>query len=1022
MTQMREHPLPAWSYRKPVTVGMIFISIIVVGIIAEFRLPLEFAPDFSNRYMWIWVPNLNSTPIETDQKIGTVLEDELKQLRHLKRIEVSSSPQGCSVSLEFQNGCDMNIVSMDARDACERAKSHFPDSAGQIGIHQNKSTNWPILWMGVESNRSSDDLYRILNDRVKPALERIAGVALVELHGYEPENLFIDLELNRMRALGVDIAGLSRDLMEANRNPSIGTLMGPLGTSIVRGQFRLNSIDEYRHLPIQNGRLELSDIADIDFRMPESNTIYRINGRTGVSISVQKNSMSNTVEVFKKVQEALDLFRSDPDFHEMNFSYFFNQAGWITNSLSNLRNAGIWGGVFAAVILFLFLRHFGAMCIILISVPVSILAALIALYGFHYSLNIGTLMGLMLAIGMLVDNSIVVSENIFRLRNMGYEPVKASISGAGSMGTAITASTLTTIIVFIPLVFAKGEMGIWMKQIGMPITFSLLASLLIALTFVPLASIKLLKSTRKSPSRLIYFLNRLYVRLLRLILSHRLTSFLVVAVFFASIAIPISKVEKNMQGGGGERQLFMRVMLPSNYRLDEADVMLSRFESILLENKANLNLKNISTSYRDEELHIRLFLEDSGNDLMTEGEIKTKIKSLIPIFPGITWWFGWQGNEASDKQQVDIALEGNSSSRLIELADELKPLLLTLPSISEVHANYSQPMDEIHIKIDRGRSNRNGVSAFQIAHTISTMVMGRPLPRFQRNDEEVEVRLQLNRNDRESIQQLQNILMFNESGMGVPIKNLASFEIQPGSGTIQRIDGKIQHIIQIETKDKDIQVVRDQVTKLMNQNPLPTGYSWSFGRSFQNFDLGMKELLQTFVLALILVILLLGSLFESLIQPFIIILSLPFALVGVYWTLYITNTVQDIMANIGLVILIGIVVNNAIVLLDHINRLRSEGKSRSDALIQAGEDRFRPIVMTASTTLLGLVPLAFSKTSASGQFYASLAITVMGGLAVSTILTLCVIPLFYDFADDFQHTLKRFFNSLFPNQRNQSSQ
>ncbi len=1008
------HPLPGWAHRRPVTAFMLFISVLVLGIFATIQLPLEFAPEISNRWMWVWIPYANSTPEETDELIGVTMEEELKRVRFVKRLEVTSGSNGASISLEFKTDADMDTAYMEVRDAYERARVTFPSNADRIFIHRNNSDDWPILWLGIAYGNDTETLYRLVDDRIKPALERIEGVAQVEAHGAQPESLHIDLDLDRVRAHGVNIASVTSELMQAQANPSVGTVEEAGKKGLIRTQYKLDSVDDYRDLPLENGRLHLRDIADIDRRLPERDAIHRINGQEGFTISVSKESEANTVAVGETVMEVLRKLEQDPELKGIQFLPFFNQSNWIKTSLTSLFNAGLWGALFAAIILYLFIRRASATAIVLTAVPLSLLSALLGLFFTGFSLNIGTMMGLMLAIGMLVDNSVVVAENIFRLRKNGVERKQASILGAARVGTAITASTLTTIIVFLPLIFAKGEMGVWMKQIGVPITLSLLASLIIALTLVPLAITMFIRKPVNIQSRIIPLIIKQYVRSLDWILTHRLISVLLIAAILGSTAFPFDRIEKSMNDGGGQRELVIRMNMPENYTLEDSERVLKQLETILMAHRDEIDLKNLYTTSSGGSGRLRLFLNDTGSGLIPDPEIKRRIREYFPNMPGISWWFGWRGGASSEANMVDVTLKGNSNTELQVLAESVCTHLERMEEVIDARTATESPMDEIHVTINRDITRRNGLTSRDVARTVSVALMGQSLPRFQGNDREIDVWLQLRKEDRENLHQLQNLLLYNRDGQPIPLKSLAEFNIVPGKGEISRIDGKIHQTIQIETDTEDMKSIRKSISKQMDTMRLPAGYTWSYGRSFMEFDAGMEELGQVFLLALILVILLLGALFESLIHPFTIIISLPFAMVGVYWTLYFTDTVLNFMGNIGLVILIGIVVNNAIVLVDHINQLRGTGLDRRKALLQAGEDRLRPIVMTAATTILGLAPMAFSKSQASAQMYSAMAITVMGGLFASTVLTLLVLPLIYHLMDDLQSVLKRLFISLKP--------
>ncbi|MBN1878822.1 efflux RND transporter permease subunit [bacterium] len=1009
------HPLPRWAHHRPVTAVMSCLCILVIGLFALIQLPLEFAPETSSPWMWLNVPYPNSTPEEVDKAIARPLEEQLKLMRSIKRIIMTSSTMGCNVNIQFNDDADMDNAYLEARDAIDRAKADFPDEIGTIRLFRQKSDDIPILWMGLAlPDKSVEELFWIVNDRVKPAIERIPGVASVTIHGLDGENLQIDLNLDSIQSHGISIYNLFRVLSVSNENPSVGTLNDGGNQILVRTRFRLDEPDDFNLLPLGDGILQLGDVARVEQRLPEKDSVHHINGENGFTISVSKESAGNAVEIGKRVQHALDDLARDPELKGLKFLVFFDQSDMIVSSLRSLLTTGMWGALFALLVLYLFLRDFGTTCIVVISIPLSILAAVTGLYFCGYSLNIGTMMGLMLAIGMLVDNSVVSTENIFRYRRMLHDPEQAAILGASQVGTAINASTFTTIIVFLPLIFASGELGIWMRQIGLPIAFSLTASLFIALSAVPLAITRLIKKPLLHQSKVIPIIIRYYQKFLTLILDHKLIATLIIIAILSSTSIALKGVPSNMTENAAMRQLVIRLNPPINYDLEQRETVLTRFEEILLANKDKIDLVDMYSSIDSDRGYLRMFLRESGKDLMKDEDVKSRIREMLPEMPGVTWTFGWQGGESTGNI-VDITFMGDSSTILRQLGEDSKSWLLQSPDVLEVTASDDENiLQEIHLSIDPNVAHQNGISAAEIAQTVGIALMGRKVSRFHTGKNEIDVRMQLEESDRDSLFRMLNIRMFSSDGHPVPLKTLVKYSVVPGPGPIKRIDGKVQHVMQIEMAERDMVKARKVIESRLSAMPLPPGYSWDFGQTFFDFDLGMKQVGQAFLLASILVLLLLGALFESLLHPFTILVSLPFALVGAFWSLRITGSELNITANIGLIILIGIVVNNAIVLVDHINQLRAAGMTRRDALLQAGEDRLRPIVMTAATTILGLAPMATASGDMSARMYSSLAITVMGGLITSTLLTLLVLPLAYVLMDNFQQTIIRWFHSFYP--------
>ncbi len=503
--------------------------------------------------MWLNVPYQNSTPDEVDETIAAPLEEQLELMRSVKRITMTSTTMGCSINIQFKDDADMDNAYLEARDAIDRVKGEFPPEVGEIRLFRQKSDDIPILWMGLAiPDKSIETLYWVVNDRVKPAIERVPGVASVTIHGLEGENLHIDVNLDSIQNHGISLYNLYRVLSASNENPAVGIIDDAGDRVMVRTRFRLENTDDYALLPVNNGEIELGDIARIDRRLPEKDSVHHINGESGFTISVSKESSGNAVEIGRRVRKVLDELSGDPELTGLQFLVFFDQSDMIVSGLRNLLTTGMWGALFALMVLYLFLRDLGTTFIVIISIPLSVLAAVAGLYFSGYSMNIGTMMGLMLAIGMLVDNSVVSTENIFRFRRLIDDPERAAILGTSQVGTAINASTFTTIIVFLPLIFASGELGTWMRQIGLPIAFSLTASLFIALSAVPLAITRFIHKPCFPSIAVIPLITRHYQRLLMLILDNRLTTTLIIFAILASTAIALERASHQFNGRCGD--------------------------------------------------------------------------------------------------------------------------------------------------------------------------------------------------------------------------------------------------------------------------------------------------------------------------------------------------------------------------------------------------------------------------------------------------------------------------------------
>ena len=629
---------------------------------------------------------------------------------------------------------------------------------------------------------------------------------------------------------------------------------------------------------------------------------------------------------------------------------------------------------------------------------------------------------------MVVDNAIVIVENIYRLRAEGEDPRGASIHGASEVGLAITMATLTTVVVFLPMMLMNDsfDMKFLLSKIGMPVVFALVASLFVALLFIPLAAQRFGDVVVRADPKSIAFVRRIYRRGLNWVIHHRRDAFLMVLVLFATIYFPMENVKKTDKMRFSSNRVTIRMYGPNNFSLEEMDKIASDLEVYVNEQRDRYKIKNVMTYFRRGYINLRMNLEEDPHQewwyavyrwahgvigfpieqWMTRQEIIDELNKEVPRYVGFRVSVESRNSGGRDPY-VSVYLYGPDFEKLEDMLGEVERRLQQIPSVTSLQSDLEFGKDEIRIRVNRAQAKKHGIPAERISRTLAYQLRGATLPRFQTDDHEVNVQLILDESDRQSLVQLKNFMFVTDAGEKLPLSSFATFEITKGPGHIFRHNGRNRLRVRVYTTKADVEGLYQEVDRVMEGFTLPRGYEWNKGERHSLYSRESQAMTFAVIMAVVFVFLLMGVLFESVILPFAVIFSIPFSFLGVYWGLWLTGTTMDFMSNVGAIVLIGVVVNNAIVLVDMINRLRQAGMDRAAAIMAAGHNRFRPILMTTCTTVFGLFPMAIGSSTMMGMPYAPLGITMMGGLIVSTALTLFVIPLFYVLLDDLRGLLKR---------------
>jgi HAE1 family hydrophobic/amphiphilic exporter-1 len=1036
------YSIPRFSVHRPVTVVMILLTMLMVGFIAYQRIPIALYPDgLEGNQLYIQCSYPNASPRDVEEKVSRKIEDIVGTVPGVKKVYSYSRTSYSSVRVEFQPGTNLRSAYAQLSDRIDRVKPVLPDDIDRINVYRFDQNDRPMMTLVAAVPADMDDGAYRMENFVKPALQRIEGVGNVDIWGLQSRQVQVELIDERLRSHRIDPAQMLAMLRGQNLTEPGGYVVEAGKKIYVRSLAKFESAEQIGSLIIDpRQRLRLKDVANVSFKLPTRDWMFRIDGKPAIGISITRESSGNLERISRAVRATMKEWETMPQLAGMKFDVFFDQGREVRDAIWNLEEAGLWGGGFAAVIILVFLRTLRMTGILTLSIPLSLLCTIVAMFFLGWTLNMATMMGLLLAVGMVVDNAIVIVENIYRRRQEGLEASAASIAGAGEVGLAVVMSTCTNIIVFLPLMLmgGVGEMAFWMLRIGIPVMISLVASLFIALVFVPLAAQRLSRGRKHEDLAPVRWLRGHYVVALRWMLNHRVNATLLVLIaagltwrYYATTPLQRPNYYQGLGGGWGPSgsSMWLYFELPSGGTLEDADAFFRTFEKFLQSNRELYNIERLETRFRYNNGQITLkFREDPNKEWyrsawnsfaiwagwrklpMDRIAIEAHIRENFKFPPGVMPR-SFQSGSGPQDASMSIALYGEDTTTLIALSEEAVRRLRLIPGLVSVETDMERGGMELQIQLDRDRARRLGINPQAIQTNISNTMRGSEVGRFNAPDgRELRVYAQLGDVDRAGLDDLKSMTFRTDGDVEVPLETIANLNVAKTLGQIQR-EGR-QTIMRINARAPrvDARALFAAVDKAMEGFDMPRGYRWDKGNYYNPAE-SDQQMMFALYLAIVFVFLLMGILFESFVLPLAVIIAVPFALIGVYWMLYLTNTPFDNMARIGVVILVGVVVNNAIVLVDMANRLRASGKERFDALVEAGRHRLRPILMTTLCTVTGLVPMALGESKIGGLPYAPLGRTMIGGLIVSTILTLVIVPLFYTFLDDLREHAARVWRS-----------
>ena len=992
------------SLKRPVTVVMFFVCVSVIGLIGGQRLPLESLPDIQFPGLFVQIPYRNSTPEEVERHITRPVEEALATLSGVKHINSDSNESGAQIFLEFSWGQDLGTKGVEARDKIDSLHAQLPADLERILIQKFNASDQPMLVLRISSEgRDLSNSYDMLNRNLRRRVERIEGVSRVELYGVEPKQVRVDLSAAAVAAHGVDLTQLARTLADANFALTAGNLIEGGSRYYVKPEGRFHNLDEVGNFVVNRDGLRLHDIADIIYTDPVLTYGRHLNQRYAVGLNVFKETGANLVEVAERARAEIEKVRKLPEMQGISLVTFNDSAQDVKNSLHDLAEAGLIGAIFSVIVLWLFMRDLKMTLIVTLSVPLSLLMTLATMFFMHYSINVLTLMGLMLSVGMLVDNSVVVVESIFKERTETPDPQQATLNGVRKVGLAVTLGTLTTSIVFLPNIFGEqNNITVFLSHVAITICASLAASLLVAITLIPQLTTRLPASS--NPGRAwITRLTERYGHLLEWTLHHPGKMVLFIFFVIGTAAIPMSQTKSDMFPNGDDKRLVLQYNLNAVYRLAKVEESVIVIENWLVARKAELEIESVYTYYDLERAQTVIYLNDpkTTERQKTGPQIMEEIRKGMPkIAIGEP---SFEQNRGGQGQKLSVQVYGESSDQLKNVARDVARVLKGVPGIADVRVDAGAENWEVRVKVDRDRARAHGLSSQQVAELVAGAMRGSPLKPYRTSEGEIEMILEIRRADRFDLNALMALPMVTPTGERVTLGTVAELSEGDVPSMIKREDRHISTNVNFSAREGTTSdEAKKRVEKTLSQLQFPSGYGWAFGRAFNEEDEEMQVMLVNMLLALACIYIVMAALFESVLAPTAIITGILFSFIGVYWFFFITGTTFSFMATIGMLVLMGIVVNNGIVLVERAHQLRDAGLPREKALVQASRDRLRPILMTAASTVLGMVPLALGRTSIGGDGppYYPMARAVIGGLSFATVVSLIVLPTMYIWIED----------------------
>ena len=1008
------------SVKRPVAVTMVVLIFVVIGIYSLSMFSIELMPDIelSMALVYTSYPNVGSEEVEN--LVTKTIEGAVSSVSGAQTITSQSSEGTSMTMIEFSSKTDMDKAVQDISDKIDLVKSYLPDGAEDPMVLKLDTSMMPAAMMSI-SYEGYDEIQtkKFAEDNVENKLEAVDGVASVTVSGGQDRIIEVEVDPEKLFGYGVSMNDVVTAISSQNVNLPSGTVINRGKKLAVRAIGKFSSVDDIGYVPLTTSSgqiLYLTDVATVRDTYSDIETMARLNGKNAISLSVTAESDANTVDVVDGVIAALDEIKAqNPKF---TYNMTMEQASYIKDSISSVAENAVSGALLAVFILLLFLANFKTSMVIGISMPISVITTFIGMYFSNMTLNVVSLGGLALGVGMLVDNSVVVLENIFRHRSeLGKDAEKSAIEGAQEVVGAVVASVLTTCIVYVPILFIDNMMAVMFKQLAFTIIFSQLASLITTFLLVPMLSSKIKENKPNKKLGFILnpfakFMDKVYVvyeRGLRYVLSHRKIFMGSVFGLFILSLVVLSFLGMSLMGDTDEGTVTVSVTLPEGSQLESTNNITLKIEDTIMKNK---NVDTVFTSVGSggqtsmlggtsaNSSSITVSLKDKRKD--DTNAVAQQLRKSLSDISGAVITVSASDSSMMSSEGLEFEYSGNDDKVLEKYVLQAEKVLAKIDGVVETDTSIADKKPEMHMVIDSAKASRYGLSTATVATMVKNIQNGLTAGRYNESGTEYDINVVYPEHYADETDVLKNMQIRTMTGQWIALSDVADISEKEGYTTLKRVDQKRVITLTGTLYGTDMGTVNNKFNKEMQKYPAPDGVSQSTGGTYTVMIEAMQSLLLAILLGILLMYMVMAAQFENLIQPFIILFTLPLAMIGVVLSLVIARSPLSVVSCIGILMLMGIVVNNAIVLIDFINTSKKETPdlSRTELLVHAGKTRMRPVLMTSLTSILGFLPMALAIGASGAEMMQPLAVVLVGGLTVGTVLTLFVIPVVYSIFDD----------------------
>lgn len=1019
------------SVNRPVGVIIIVLVVMMLGAVSLTGLGIDLMPDLELPIAVVTTSYPGAAPVDVENLVTRPLEGSLSAVEGLETMQSISSPNQSVVILMFDYGVNMDSSMLELRDRLDMVSRALPASTGEPLVMRFDPNAMPVMQLGISGEIDIASLTHIVEDSVLPRLERIPGVAQVNMSGGQEKEIIVQPDFTLMQEYRVTMSQIAQLIGAENRSAPAGQIKQGTEKMPLRILGEFSSIKDILNIniPVATGEvIKLSEIATVEEAVVERTSFSFVNGEPTLSLDIMKQSDANTVDVSNSVLREMERIEESLT-QGVTMTTIMDSSMFIRDSISSVVRNMLLGGGMAILVLLLFLRSFRSTLIIGLSIPIALVSAFTLIYFSGNTLNILTLGGLALGIGLLVDSSIVILENIFKYRERGYSNIEAAKKGASEVAGAVIASTLTSVVVFVPIIFTGGLAAEIFMPLALTVGFILLASLIVAITLVPMLSRLLLpeivvddnpKGLRRIASsigRIIDTISVGYRKLLKWTLNHKKTIvFGTLLLLVASLAM-IPKVGVEFIPDFDQGELIATIEMPEGTPLDETRENVGLLEEFLVETRAvEMVYTTIGGGGRrgieggsENSGNIYARLVPKAERSISTNEIIKQLDEYAKSLPDIEINVRGAQSGGMGGSPINIEVRGNEISTLKTIADELQEIINGVSGATNITHSMGETRPEIQIHVDRDAAVEHGLMYAEVMQTIINSMNGQVATLMRIEGNEIDVKVILAEESRSNLAQLRRLPLTTPKGEIIQLSTVADFKQAEGPAVINRQNQTRGVAISGDIIDRDLGDVMEDIEKALDEYNFPEGYDYQIGGDFEMMQDTFSQLILALVLAIFLVYAVMAFQFEKVMYPFIVMFSLPVTVIGIIFGFLVTGRPLSAPAFIGVIMLAGIVVNNAIVLVDYINKLRDRGLSREEAILEAGQTRLRPILMTMLTTVLAMIPLAIGIGEGS-ELQSPMATVIVFGLSFSTLITLVLIPVMYIYMDNLTNWWKGLFS------------